>query len=123
MNRLAQALICLSDPVAKAAYDAELGLGGTPSPPAELPPSEGAPVTEVAFAPHANAPWPILTFTGKWDIESVEFQRTTIAPPAELDPAQHPFAVAVQWHPEAGEDLSLFRALAAAARSAEPVSA
>ena len=34
---------------------------------------------------------------------------------AELDPAQHPFAVAVQWHPEAGEDLSLFRALAAAA--------
>jgi putative glutamine amidotransferase len=34
---------------------------------------------------------------------------------AELDPAQHPFAVAVQWHPEAGDDLSLFRALAAAA--------
>jgi putative glutamine amidotransferase len=34
---------------------------------------------------------------------------------AELDPAEHPFAVAVQWHPEAGDDLSLFRALAAAA--------
>ena len=34
---------------------------------------------------------------------------------AELSPAQHPFAVAVQWHPEAGEDLSLFVALAAAA--------
>jgi putative glutamine amidotransferase len=34
---------------------------------------------------------------------------------AELDPGQHPFAVAVQWHPEAGGDLSLFRALAAAA--------
>jgi putative glutamine amidotransferase len=34
---------------------------------------------------------------------------------AELDPARHPFAVAVQWHPEAGDDLSLFRALAAAA--------
>jgi anthranilate synthase component 2/putative glutamine amidotransferase len=34
---------------------------------------------------------------------------------AELDPGQHPFAVAVQWHPEAGEDMSLFRALAAAA--------
>ena len=42
---------------------------------------------------------------------------------AELDPARHPFAVAVQWHPEAGEDLSLFRALAAAARSTQPVSA
>ncbi len=33
----------------------------------------------------------------------------------ELDPAEHPFVVAVQWHPEAGEDLSLFRALAGAA--------
>jgi putative glutamine amidotransferase len=41
----------------------------------------------------------------------------------ELDPARHPFAVAVQWHPEAGEDLSLFRALAAAAYRAEPVTA
>jgi putative glutamine amidotransferase len=44
----------------------------------------------------------------------------------ELDPAQHPFAVAVQWHPEAGDDPSLFRALAAAAasvRSAAPVTA
>jgi gamma-glutamyl-gamma-aminobutyrate hydrolase PuuD len=42
----------------------------------------------------------------------------------ELDPAQHPFAVAVQWHPEAGNDLSLFRALAgAAARKSEPVTA
>jgi putative glutamine amidotransferase len=44
---------------------------------------------------------------------------------AELDPAAHPFAVAVQWHPEAGEDLSLFRALtaAAAARRSAPVPA
>jgi putative glutamine amidotransferase len=43
---------------------------------------------------------------------------------AELDPAQHPFAVGVQWHPEAGEDPSLFRALtAAAARSSETVPA
>jgi len=39
----------------------------------------------------------------------------------ELDRAQHPFAVAVQWHPEAGDDPSLFRALAAAAaRSTAP---
>jgi putative glutamine amidotransferase len=43
---------------------------------------------------------------------------------AELDPARHPFVVAVQWHPEAGEDLSLFRALvAAAARRSESVPA
>jgi putative glutamine amidotransferase len=42
----------------------------------------------------------------------------------ELDPAQHPFAVAVQWHPEAGDDPSLFRALtAAAARNAATVTA
>jgi putative glutamine amidotransferase len=41
---------------------------------------------------------------------------------AELSHTQHPFAVAVQWHPEAGEDLSLFRALAAAA-AVEPVEA
>ena len=33
----------------------------------------------------------------------------------ELDPAEHPFVVAVQWHPEAGQDLSLFRALTGAA--------
>jgi putative glutamine amidotransferase len=33
----------------------------------------------------------------------------------ELDPAEHRFVVAVQWHPEAGDDLSLFRALVAAA--------
>ncbi len=30
-------------------------------------------------------------------------------------PAEHPFLVGVQWHPEAGDDPSLFRALAAAA--------
>jgi putative glutamine amidotransferase len=33
----------------------------------------------------------------------------------ELDPREHPFVLAVQWHPEAGDDLSLFRALTAAA--------
>lgn len=31
-------------------------------------------------------------------------------------PAAVPFMIAVQWHPEAGDDLSLFRALVAAAR-------
>jgi putative glutamine amidotransferase len=35
---------------------------------------------------------------------------------AELDPAEAPFVIGVQWHPEAGDDLSLFRALTAAAR-------
>ncbi|HTP14986.1 MAG TPA: gamma-glutamyl-gamma-aminobutyrate hydrolase family protein [Streptosporangiaceae bacterium] len=33
----------------------------------------------------------------------------------ELDQSEHAFVVAVQWHPEAGEDQSLFRALVAAA--------
>ncbi len=33
----------------------------------------------------------------------------------ELDPGEHAFTLAVQWHPEAGDDLSLFRALVTAA--------
>ncbi len=33
----------------------------------------------------------------------------------ELDPARSPFVLAIQWHPEAGQDLSLFSALVAAA--------
>jgi len=32
-----------------------------------------------------------------------------------LTPGQHPFVLAVQWHPEAGDDPSLFQALVAAA--------
>jgi putative glutamine amidotransferase len=44
---------------------------------------------------------------------------------AELAPGRHPFAVAVQWHPEAGDDLALFRALvvAATARAAGALAA
>jgi putative glutamine amidotransferase len=38
----------------------------------------------------------------------------------ELDGGEHGFALAVQWHPEAGDDLSLFRALVAAASAAPP---
>ncbi len=34
----------------------------------------------------------------------------------ELDPAECPFGLAVQWHPEAGDDLRLFAALVDAAR-------
>ena len=33
MNRLAQALVCLTDPAARAAYDAELGISTGPSAP------------------------------------------------------------------------------------------
>jgi putative glutamine amidotransferase len=41
----------------------------------------------------------------------------------ELDAPGCPFAVAVQWHPEAGDDLSLFRALIAAATAPLPAAA
>ena len=42
----------------------------------------------------------------------------------ELDPgADGTFVVAVQWHPEAGDDPSLFRALVAAARRRVPAPA
>ncbi len=41
----------------------------------------------------------------------------------ELDRQERRFVVAVQWHPEAGEDLSLFRALAAAAAIRPPAAA
>jgi putative glutamine amidotransferase len=43
----------------------------------------------------------------------------------ELDAGESPFVLAVQWHPEAGDDPSLFRALVAAARdrSAAPAPA
>jgi putative glutamine amidotransferase len=34
-----------------------------------------------------------------------------------LEDPDLPFCVAVQWHPEVGDDPSLFRALAAAART------
>jgi len=34
----------------------------------------------------------------------------------ELDAGESPFVLAIQWHPEAGDDPSLFRALVAAAR-------
>ncbi|HTW03114.1 MAG TPA: gamma-glutamyl-gamma-aminobutyrate hydrolase family protein [Streptosporangiaceae bacterium] len=41
----------------------------------------------------------------------------------ELDAVESPFVLAVQWHPEAGDDLSLFRALVAAARDRSPAAA
>jgi putative glutamine amidotransferase len=40
--------------------------------------------------------------------------------PAAPAPGQHPFVLAVQWHPEAGDDLRLLRALVAAAAGANP---
>jgi gamma-glutamyl-gamma-aminobutyrate hydrolase PuuD len=37
-----------------------------------------------------------------------------------VGPGQHPFVLAVQWHPEAGEDPSLFQALVTATTSPAP---
>jgi hypothetical protein len=38
----------------------------------------------------------------------------------EVSPGQHPFVLAVQWHPEVGDDPSLFRALIAASNRSTP---
>ncbi len=41
---------------------------------------------------------------------------------AAVTPGQHPFVLAVQWHPEVGDDPSLFQALVAAASGRDQVS-
>jgi gamma-glutamyl-gamma-aminobutyrate hydrolase PuuD len=48
-------------------------------------------------------------------IEAVEFENAV--PSMDTVPSTDtvPFMIAVQWHPEAGDDLSLFTALVAAA--------
>ncbi len=48
-------------------------------------------------------------------IEAVE--RAPVRPGAGREPGREQFLLAVQWHPEAGDDPRLFRALAAAARA------
>src|SRR5438067_5943050 len=58
MNRLAQAMVCLTDPDAKRAYDATLGIGPadnlpTLAPPAE-PPPPAAPVVRLLPPPPAE---------------------------------------------------------------------
>jgi hypothetical protein len=76
MNRLAQALVCLTDPVARAAYDAARGFA--PARPTPLPPEPSAPIildadllldqppppdsthrVEVPFAPGVAPPEPL----------------------------------------------------------------
>lgn len=56
-------------------------------------------------------------WTGDGVIEAVEM---TAATPGDQGGPGPGFALAVQWHPEAGDDLSLFRALAAAAARPRP---
>jgi putative glutamine amidotransferase len=53
-------------------------------------------------------------------IEAVEFDRTPANghAPGPASHARPPFMIAVPWHPEAGDDLSLFTALVAAASDA-----
>ena len=53
MNRLAQALVCLTDPVARAAYDR--GLGIAPAPFEVVEDDELLPVAEVMFEPRQPA--------------------------------------------------------------------
>jgi hypothetical protein len=53
MNRLAQALICLTDPAARAAYDAEHGFATAPAPaiPPQPPPVTGPEVASILAEP------------------------------------------------------------------------
>jgi len=51
MNRLAQALVCLTDPVARADYDRELGIPAAPFEVVESEPPASEPVVEVPFEP------------------------------------------------------------------------
>lgn len=53
MNRLAQALVCLTDPVARAAYDRGLGI---PAAPFEVVEDEPLPFAEVMFEPGLRPP-------------------------------------------------------------------
>lgn len=55
-------------------------------------------------------------WAGDGTVEAVEFERPR---PDLHSVAAHPFTVAVQWHPEAGTDPSLFRALIMAAAGAD----
>ena len=57
-------------------------------------------------------------------IEAAEFSQPAAGGNGTGTHARRPFMIAVQWHPEVGEDLSLFEALIAAGRPArQPVHA
>ncbi|QJW97767.1 hypothetical protein [Frigoriglobus tundricola] len=51
MNRLAQALVCLTDPVGRADYDRELGIPAAPFEVVESEPAASEPLVEVPFEP------------------------------------------------------------------------
>jgi hypothetical protein len=94
MNRLAQALVCLTDPVARAAHDRELGIPPPPfevvaepkpepaAPPGEAPADEGP--AEVPFTPGLLPP-------GAPQQHAYEVVRE---PEAERDPDPLPYKVA-----------------------------
>ena len=72
MNRLAQALVCLTDPVARAAYDR--GLGIAPAPFEVVEDDELLPLAEVMFEPRQPA------YEVVWEPEPDPLPYDTVAP-------------------------------------------
>jgi hypothetical protein len=81
LNRLAGALVCLTDPAARAAYDAELGI--IPLLPADEPPPRPAPPTATA--------------------EVADDRPMTVAPPVPREPAPLPLDRAPAAQPRRGD--------------------
>src|SRR5216684_6235565 len=103
MNRLAQALICLSDPVAKKAYDAQLA-GPVPKQASEpgvapVPP----PPTPVSIA---EATDPLAWLFGPWNAANREFPQPAEPPRTLVDWQMEPPPRRLRTEPAAAEPMA-----------------